>query len=123
LYDLPGKNGWECKMDREQVSKFVQNAARVRGWKLLPDRELLSDLVDGLHANFERFGYLQCPCRDSWGEREKDRDIMCPCEYAQADIDEYGHCYCALFQSTEFFESGKEPGGIPERRPEEKFPY
>jgi ferredoxin-thioredoxin reductase catalytic chain len=110
-------------MDLDQVRRFAEKTAERKGWKLLADQELLSDLLAGLLANFERYGYLQCPCRDSWGELEKDRDILCPCDYAQADILEYGHCYCALFQSKDFFESGKEPSGIPERRPEEKFPF
>lgn len=110
-------------MDKDQVRSFVHKAADRKGWKVVADETLLGDLVEGLHANVERLGYLQCPCRDSWDDREKDRDIICPCDYAEADIREYGHCYCSLFQSEAFYESGREPAGIPERRPEEKFPY
>lgn len=110
-------------MKREQVEQFVQKAAEKNGWKLIQDAEMLSDLVDGLAANLKRYGYFQCPCRDSWGEREKDRDIICPCSYAAADIQEYGRCYCGLYQSDAYLRSGEELSAIPERRPEERFPY
>ena len=76
---------------------FVEKAAAHRGWQLCDDQELLADIVAGLEANFQRYGYFQCPCRDSWGTKEKDRDIICPCDYAAPDIETYGHCYCGLF--------------------------
>jgi ferredoxin-thioredoxin reductase catalytic chain len=111
-----------AKMGEAAVRNFIEKAAQKRGWKVLSDQEMLGDLVAGLAANTERYGYLQCPCRESWGEREKDRDIICPCDYAPADIDEYGHCYCALYQSEQFNSLGKEPSAIPERRPDDRFP-
>ncbi len=118
-----GKTVGGVEMDKERVLRFIDNAATHNGWKVVEDKQLLSDLAEGLLANYERFGYMQCPCRDSWGEREKDRDIICPCNYAADDIEEFGHCYCALFQSQKFFDSGEEPIAIPERRPDDKFPY
>lgn len=109
-------------MDEQAVRTFIEKAAQKKGWKVLKEQEMLGDLVSGLQANVERYGYLQCPCRDSWGERDKDRDIICPCDYAEADINEYGHCYCGLYQSVSFHSTGKEPSAIPERRPDELFP-
>ena len=49
---------------------------------------------------------------------EKDKDIICPCDYAGPDIEEHGHCYCALFFPPDFFKKGKQAQKIPERRPE-----
>ncbi|MCK4455676.1 MAG: hypothetical protein KAU99_04950 [Thermoplasmata archaeon] len=43
-------------------------------------------------------------------------DIVCPCEYRDADVAEFGACFCALFVSKEVRE-GKELEPVPERRP------
>ena len=107
---------------REQVKQFAQKAAGKHGWEVQPDQDFLNAVLDGLLSNLQRLGYYQCPCRYSWDDRVKDRDIICPCSYAAEDIAEYGHCFCALFLSPEFIASGKEPGSIPERRPEELYP-
>ncbi len=107
----------------EEVRSFAENAARRYGWSLMPDEEFLSYLLEGLQENYRRYGFFQCPCRDSWGEREKDRDIACPCIYARQDILDYGRCYCNLFLSPEAALNDPEPTQIPERRPEEFFPY
>lgn len=107
---------------RVDVPQFVHNVAAHHGWELNRDAEFLRFLVEGLESNVERLGYLQCPCRLSWDDREKDKDIICPCMYAPDDIAEYGHCFCSLFLSPEFAAKDVEPTSIPERRPEELFP-
>ena len=107
----------------EDVRSFVRNAARRYGWELIPDQQFFGYLLEGLLENYRRYGFFLCPCRDSWGERDRDRDIMCPCTYAVEDIRQYGRCYCNLFLSREAVRSDPEPQQIPERRPEEYFPY
>jgi ferredoxin-thioredoxin reductase catalytic subunit/glutaredoxin len=107
--------------DREgakDAEKFVKMVAEKQGWRLHREGEFLDNLIKGLHTNKERYGYYLCPCRLGEGVKEKDKDIICPCEYSRPDIEEYGHCYCSLYQSPEFYFSGKEPKSIPERRPE-----
>jgi ferredoxin-thioredoxin reductase catalytic chain len=106
----------ERKKDRDEVLRFVTMVANKQGWKLHPDREFLDMLVEGLMINYNRYGYFSCPCRDADGERDRDRDIICPCEYCRPDQEEYGHCYCGLYVIPEFFESGRTPQSIPERR-------
>ncbi|MFP4178655.1 MAG: ferredoxin-thioredoxin reductase catalytic domain-containing protein [Spirochaetaceae bacterium] len=109
-------------MDREGISRFIRNTARHNGWEIVKDSDFLGYLEEGFLLNFQRYGYLQCPCREGWGEREKDRDILCPCTYSDEDIKEYGHCFCGLFLSPGYAEKGEPPMSIPERRPEEYFP-
>ncbi len=110
------------KTKKIDVNEFVERVATSYAWVLQPDKTFLQELVEGLETNLERLGYLQCPCRLSWDDRTKDRDIICPCIYASDDIAEYGHCFCALFCSPEFIAKGLEPTSIPERRPEHLFP-
>lgn len=98
-------------------------ASAHNGWALNNDETFVGRLIEGLTKNYNRYGFYQCPCRDSWdGDRAKDSDIICPCSYCRADIEEYGHCLCGLFMSPDFADSGAPVRRIPERRPEERFP-
>ncbi len=109
-------------MDEKRIRRFIDNVARRRGWRLVEDETFLGYLIDGFLMNYRRYSYLQCPCREGWGERVKDSDIVCPCVYSGPDVEEYGHCYCGLFLSPEYAEKSEAPASIPERRPEEYFP-
>lgn len=103
------------------AEKFVVMVANKQGWVLNPDKEFLKVLYEGFAANWNRYGYYNCPCRDAAGVKEKDKDMICPCDYCVPDQDEWGHCYCQLYLTKEFAASGKKPVYISERRPEEKF--
>lgn len=103
----------------EETVRFITMIAKKQGWKLNTDEEFIDMLVDGLMINYNRHGYFACPCRDASGDREKDKDIICPCDYCRPDQQEYGHCYCGLYLTPEFYDSGIHPLSIPERRPEE----
>lgn len=97
----------------EEMARYVAQVARHRGWVVNPDPGFTAGIVEGLAAQNRRWGRPLCPCRDVDGP--EDRDIVCPCVYAQADLDEHGQCYCGLFLAP-----GKDPSGvtsIPERRP------
>jgi ferredoxin-thioredoxin reductase catalytic chain len=50
-------------------------------------------LVKGLLVNEKRYGYQACPCRLAAGRREEDQDIVCPCDYRDADVVESDSCY------------------------------
>lgn len=98
---------------------YVNKIAKNRDYYLCPDEELLDDLVEGLAENKDRYGYPSCPCRPASGKKKYDNDIICPCEYCQADVNEHGMCYCGLYVSEEVKEDPSKLGTIPERRPDE----
>ena len=100
----------------EDVELFVSMVAGRQNWRLNRDREHLEIIINGLMKNYNRYGYFSCPCRDAEGIKERDRDIICPCEYCRPDQEEFGHCYCGLYLTPEFFGTGNEPQSIPERR-------
>lgn len=88
-----------------------------KGFYFSNDKKLVFDLIQGLVDNKNRYGYMSCPCRLASGDREKDKDIMCPCIYREGDVREYGSCYCNFYVSKEWNE-GKIPHEyVPERRP------
>jgi ferredoxin-thioredoxin reductase catalytic chain len=102
------------------VRRRAEADARTYGYYLHPDAAFLNDLVEGLKRNEERYGYPSCPCRLATGNFDIDRDIICPCDYRDPDVAEYGSCYCALYMRRDLYE-GKTPiNPIPERRPPEK---
>lgn len=93
--------------------------AQAHGYRLNPDPEFLQDLLEGLRVNEDRYGYPCCPCRMATGVFEMDRDVICPCDYRDPDVEEYGTCYCCLYVDKATHERG-ETRPIPERRPMEK---
>lgn len=101
----------------EDVVAFTERAARSKGWELNPDPEFRKSVQEGLWENYKRHGRFYCPCRDVEGPPEVNRDILCPCPYATADIAEYGHCFCGIFVRPGFGQHGEQVSSIPERRP------
>jgi ferredoxin-thioredoxin reductase catalytic chain len=105
----------------EKVRLRAEADARTNGCYLNPDSAFLNDLFEGLKQNEERYGYPSCPCRLATGKLELDRDIICPCDYRDPDVKEYGCCYCALYVSKDVFEGKTTMQPIPERRPKKKL--
>lgn len=104
----------------DNVKKSAENDAKSHGYFLTSDQTLLNELLDGLKKNEERYGYQSCPCRLASGNMESDRDIICPCDYRDPDIEEFGQCYCALYVNKDIHEGKTVIQPIPERRPMEK---
>lgn len=94
----------------------LDREAREGGYHLNPDEAFVIELAEGLLRNTERYGYPSCPCRLASGDRERDRDIICPCDYRDADLDEYGACYCALYVNESIARGGESARPVPERR-------
>ncbi len=107
-------------ISQEQVDalyKRLDREAKAAGYNLNPDVAFTKGLVESLLINEERYGYWACPCRLAEGEREKDLDIICPCDYRDADLYDYGACYCALYVSEAVLKGEQALQPIPERRP------
>jgi ferredoxin-thioredoxin reductase catalytic chain len=100
----------------EALYARVKREAEAGGYFLNPEKEFVLSLMEGLLTNEERYGYQSCPCRLAQGIREKDLDIICPCDYRDLDLDEYGACYCALYVSEEIALGHRTAEPVPERR-------
>lgn len=106
-------------MMEEQVEKLyaqLKKEAEQGGYHLNPDILFTKQLLAGLIKNQERYGYLSCPCRLANGKKQDDLDIICPCDYRDADVNEFNACYCALYVSDRVMRGEVEAGSIPERR-------
>jgi ferredoxin-thioredoxin reductase catalytic chain len=107
-------------MTDERIDKTHQRLKKdteAGGYRLNPDEAFVKDLIAGLLRNEERYGYWACPCRLASGVKEEDLDIICPCDYRDPDLGDFGACYCALYVSDAVMRGEQQAGSIPERRP------
>ena len=105
----------------ERVFKKLDQEAESAGYHLNPDTTFTRGLIEGMLVNERRYGYWACPCRLASGRKSEDLDIICPCDYRDADLSEYGACFCALYVSQDVKDGKRKARRIPERRPAEKL--
>ena len=101
----------------DKLHNKLYKEAEEAGYHLNPDVDFTKALVKSLLINENRYGYPSCPCRLASGKKEDDLDIICPCDYRDSDLNDYGTCFCALYVSKKIKEGKKKPESIPERRP------
>lgn len=111
--NVPGTGGG----DIDRAYEILKKDATGGGYRLNPDAEFVRNLIRGLLRNEQRYGYPACPCRLASGKKEEDLDIVCPCDYRDADIDEHGACYCALYVDEAIAGGSRMVAPVPERRP------
>ena len=100
----------------DDLYEKIKKDGQSYGYPLNPDAQFCKDLVRGIIINEDRYGYQSCPCRLSADDIGKDRDIICPCDYRDADLNDYGACYCGLYVVEEIVNGKKSLTSIPERR-------
>jgi ferredoxin-thioredoxin reductase catalytic chain len=105
----------------EELREMLKRVQEPKGFLLSDEEPRVTELLDALLVNKDRYGYMCCPCRLASGDRDKDRDIICPCVYREQDVREYGSCYCNLYVSRQWKDGTVEHGYVPERRPAEKM--
>ncbi|MEK6196197.1 MAG: ferredoxin:thioredoxin reductase [Deltaproteobacteria bacterium] len=110
-------------MKAQELFEMLRKVQEPKGFFFNNDRERVFDLLEALLANKERYGYMVCPCRLAAGDRDADRDIICPCAYREADVVEFGSCYCNLYVSEAWNQGVISEEYIPERRPPEKMGF
>ncbi len=110
-------------MDAKQLYEMLKKAQEPKGYYFNTDKERVFDLLEALITNKNRYGYMACPCRLASGDKESDKDIICPCVYRVPDVKEYGSCYCNLYVSTEWNDEKIPHRYVPERRSAEKMGF
>jgi ferredoxin-thioredoxin reductase catalytic subunit len=86
----------DINVSQEEIDKLYERLnreAEAYGYHLNPDVEMTKDLVKGILVNEKRYGYWNCPCRLASGDKAADLDIICPCDYRDADVTDYGTCF------------------------------
>ena len=101
----------------DKIFNILNKQAESAGYHLNPDIDFTKELIKGLIVNGKRYGYWACPCRLASGNKKEDLDIICPCDYRDADLNEFNSCYCALYVSKGVVEGNIDLEPVPERRP------
>ncbi len=109
--------------DRDKLYEVLRSVQEPKGYFFNKDTKIVLELLDGLLLNKKRYGYMSCPCRLASGDREQDKDIICPCVYRELDVKDFDSCYCGLYVSSDWNEGKKEHAFIPERRPPGKYSF
>ena len=110
-------------MTKEELYEMLKKAQGAKGYFFSSNTERVMELMEALLVNKERYGYMCCPCRLSFGDRKQDSDIICPCVYREEDIKEFGSCYCNLYVTKAWDEGKISHAYVPERRPPEKMGF
>ena len=110
-------------MNAEKLYENLRKVQEAKGYYFNKDKERTFELLENLMINKDRYGYMACPCRLASGDREWDKDIICPCVYREPDVEEYGSCYCSLYVSQAWNEGKVPQQYVPERRPPEKIRF
>ncbi|MCP4683237.1 MAG: ferredoxin:thioredoxin reductase [Desulfobacterales bacterium] len=105
----------------EKLFEMLKKNQEPKGYYFNNDKDRTFELLEALQVNKTRYGYMSCPCRLASGDRDKDKDILCPCIYREEDVKEFGSCYCNLYVSNEWNNGDISHEYIPERRPAEKM--
>lgn len=110
-------------MNVKQLYESLKKIQEKKGYYFSSDKTRVFELLEALLANKERYGYMVCPCRLAAGDRDADKDIICPCIYREPDVNEFGSCYCNLYVSKEWNDGNIAHDYVPERRPPEKMGF
>mgnify|MGYP003471931082 FL=1 len=110
-------------MDAKQLYESLKKIQEAKGYYFSNDKERVFELMEALLVNKQRYGYMVCPCRLASGNREADKDIVCPCVYRAPDVAEFGSCYCNLYVSKAWNDGTIPHAYVPERRPPEKMAF
>lgn len=110
-------------MTPEKLYESLKKMQEPKGYFFNRDQGFVMELMQSLLENKKTYGYMVCPCRLASGVQDDDKDIICPCEYREADVKEYGSCYCGLYVSKEWNEDKIPHEYVPERRPPDKIKF
>jgi len=86
----------ELNVSQDDIDRLylqLKKEAEAAGYYLNPDVDFTKSLVKALLVNEGRYGYWACPCRLADGVKRADLDIVCPCDYRDADVSQYGTCF------------------------------
>jgi ferredoxin-thioredoxin reductase catalytic subunit len=80
-----------------QIRPSIFKIAEKKGWAVNENKDIADSAIEGLARNKIIHGKRFCPCRIPSGDEEADKNYLCPCRDALADIETAGHCHCYLY--------------------------
>jgi ferredoxin-thioredoxin reductase catalytic subunit len=85
-------------MKRDDLRRVWNAFAEKNDFRLNPDDKHVDLIVEGLLENEKSCGLKLCPCRIRDGTRERDLQLLCPCNFKTHETwSKEGRCWCGLF--------------------------
>ena len=79
---------------RTAWAKFTEN----NNFILNTDEDHVSMVISGVLDNEKEYGLKLCPCRLRDGTRQRDLELICPCNFKIQDVwENEDRCWCGLF--------------------------
>ncbi len=94
---------------RVQVKKqaaWIDKFTKKKNYALNPSWMMFTNLEIWLSEMEATFGRRYCPCFEPSGDETLDKKMICPCDFIEDEIKEYGTCHCALFGSADLDKAG-----------------
>ena len=90
-------------MNEEEIKKIWEAFAKNNYFELNPDKEHVNFIAKGVLENEKKYGLKLCPCRLRDGTRERDLNLLCPCNFKIHKTwnfptnEREPMCWCGLF--------------------------
>ncbi len=90
-------------MEPEELRKAWENFTENNDFQLNPDKSHVDFIVNGVLVNEKKYGLKLCPCRLRDGSRDRDLELICPCNFKMHETwiksmsGRKPMCWCGLF--------------------------
>jgi len=93
-----GKVAKENKTSEPNLIKMWDTFTKKSDFILNPDSKVVELVAKGVNQNELKSGLKLCPCRLPDKTRERDLELICPCNFKiQETWENRGSCWCDLF--------------------------
>ncbi|MFA6137696.1 MAG: ferredoxin-thioredoxin reductase catalytic domain-containing protein [Sulfurimonas sp.] len=100
------KDFWKYRAQVKKQDAWIRKFAKQKNYALNPSWMMSTNLEIWLSELEATFGKRYCPCFEPSGDAELNKKMLCPCEFIEDEIKEYGTCHCALFGSADLDKAG-----------------
>lgn len=100
------KDLWKYREKVKKQDKWMQKYIAKNNYALNPSWMMSTNLKIWLSEMEATFSKRFCPCFEPSSDAELNKKMMCPCEYVEDEIKEYGTCHCALFGRADLDKAG-----------------
>ncbi|MEM3030118.1 MAG: ferredoxin-thioredoxin reductase catalytic domain-containing protein [Candidatus Micrarchaeia archaeon] len=85
-------------MNEIEWLELLKGFTEGKDFELNPDSAHVEFIVKGVFALEKTKGLKYCPCRLTSGDKQKDLELLCPCNFKiQEAWSNWGRCWCGLF--------------------------
>jgi len=89
---------------------WIKKYAATKGLKVNPHWMFYTNLKIWIAESESIFGKRYCPCFEPGENAEVNKRLLCPCSFAQEDIQKRGSCHCVLFGRGDLTDEGFKEG-------------